>query len=514
MTTWERRLAIGCLLLGVVMLFLGASQVLVEQQWTSGASYPLIAGVALVIAYVILDPTAVKDLVSSRQARFGTLSVLVTALVLGIVAGANVLASRSTQSLDLTRYKVNTLAPESVDVAHRLAADAQVTFWDSPSDSSYANVSGLLSRYQAASPHFKVTVADPNNDPTTARAQGVTQLDTIVIRYQGKSQVLGPTSQGEADVTAALLKLESTRTPVVCWVGGDGEADLANTDPLVGYSEASNQVQKNNFAVQDLLLNQASAIPSTCDLVAIVRPTAALPDPAVKVLTDYLAGGGRLLVALDPWQDARVTASYNSAVSAFGLSFDGGLVVPDAAHHANNEPTAVAVFDYGDSPIAKGLNNRVTFFPETTAIDSKGADGVTVTPVASTTGDSFLITTPRQPPFTQQGSDKQGPFTIMETGQMAGSGGKKARVVMVGTGAFAENEALLAQGENVQLLTGSLNYLTDQEQLISIPPKPSNAQAISLTQEQQNLNLFVTLLLMPLLVALGGVAVWWRRRLT
>jgi hypothetical protein len=512
MSGWERRLAVGCLLLGVVLLFLGASDLLVEQKLGGSASYPLIAGFALLISYAILDPTAVQDLFSSRRSRFGTLSVLVTAIMLGILVAVNVLAARATPSLDLTRFKVNTLAPESVAVAHRLTADAQVTFWDNSSDPSFTSVNSLLARYQAASSHVKLTVTDPNSDPATARAQGVAALDTVVIRYQGKSQILGPGAQAEQDLTAAFLKLESNRTPAVCWAGGDGEVDLKNSDPLLGYSEASDQIVKDNFAIQDLLLSQAASIPSGCDLVAIVRPTQPLPDPAVKVLGDYLAGGGRLLVALDPWQDAKVTASYNAVLAAYGLGFDGGLVVPDAAHHANNEPTALAVLDYGDSPIARGLANRVSFFPETTAINSSSAAGVTTTQVAQTTGDSFLVSSPRQPPFSQETGDKQGPFTIMETAEQT-TGGKKSRVVLVGTGAFAENEVLLAQDENIQLLTGSLDYLTDQEELISIPPKPANARTLSLTQEQQNLNLWLTLLVMPLLVALGGVAVWWRRRL-
>ena len=113
MNIWERRLAIVCLVLAVVLLFVGASSFLVEQRLTSGASYPVIAGIALLISYVVLDPQAARDLVSSRQSRFGTLSVLITAVFIGFLVLGIVLAARSTQALHLRRYQVNTPAPHS-----------------------------------------------------------------------------------------------------------------------------------------------------------------------------------------------------------------------------------------------------------------------------------------------------------------------------------------------------------------------------------------------------------------
>ena len=343
--------------------------------------------------------------------------------------------------------------------------------------------------------------------------QGVSSLGVIVIQYHGKSQILSAGSQGEQDVTAALLRLESSRTPEVCWVGGDGEVDLKNTDSIQGYSSASDQILKNNYSIKDLILAAATAVPADCDIVALVGPTKTLPSGGIQALTDYLNGGGRLLLAIDPWRDSAVTSGYNSALTPYGLSFNGGLVVPDAAHAARGEPTAVAVVQYGGSPIAKGLTNSVSFFPETTSIDATSTPNVTQVPAASTTAEAYLITVPRQPPFSQRSGDKQGPFTLMETAERAPTGGKRSRVVLVGTGAFAENEVFQAQDVNVQLLTGSLNYLTEQESLISIPPKPSNTHTLSLTQEQQNLNLWVTLVALPLLVIAGGLAVWWRRRL-
>ncbi|MDQ6918070.1 MAG: GldG family protein [Candidatus Dormibacteraeota bacterium] len=516
MNVWERRLAIACLLVAVILLFVGASSYLVEQRLTAGASYPFIAGIALLISYVILDPTAARDLVSSRQSRFGSLSVLVTAVVIGILVMANVLAARTTQALDLTRYKVNTLAPESIKVAQQLNSDATATLWDVNNDPALPTLNNLLGRYTAVNRHLKVTVSDPNFDPATARAQGVvggSSLPFLVISYQGKTQILTPGSQNEQDITAALLKLESSRTPVICWVGGEGEVDLKNGDSLLGYSSAADQMQKDNFAIKQLLLSQSTAVPTDCEVVAIVGPTKPLTEPAVKVLGDYLANGGRLLLALDPWREAAVTASYNSALSGHGVSFNGGLVVPEANQSARGEPTAVAIVNYGSSPIVKDLSNRVSFFPESTSIDSTTTPDVTTTVVAQTSANAYLIGTPRQPPFSQQAGDKPGSFTIMETAERAPAGGKKSRVVLVGTSAFAENNVFQASAVNIQLLTGSLNYLTEQEQLISIPPKPAGTPPLSLTQEQANLNLWITLLLLPLLVVLGGMAVWWRRRL-
>jgi ABC-type uncharacterized transport system involved in gliding motility auxiliary subunit len=513
---WERRLAIACLVLAVILIFVGASSFLVEQRLTSGTSYPFIAGIALLISYVVLDPAAARDLVSSRQSRFGTLSVVITAVVLGILVMGNLFAARSTQALDLTRYKANTLAPESIKVAQQLGSDATVTIWDVNTDSGLTSLTNLLARYQAVNRHLKVTVTDPNLDPTTARTQGVvggSSLPFMVISYLGKTQILLPGSQTEQDITAALLKLESNRTPEVCWVGGDGEVDLKDSGSLLGYSEAANQMQKDNYSVKDLLLSQATAVPADCDLVAIVGPTKALPDAAVKVLTDYLDKGGRLLLALDPWRDAAVTSRYNSVLTAYGLSFNGGLVVPDANQAARGEPTAVAIIKYGSSPIAKDLTNRVSFFPESTSIESTTTADVVVTPVAQTASDAFLIETPRQPPFSQQAGDKSGAYTIMETAERTPAGAKKSRLVLIGTSAFAENNVFQASTVNIQLLTGSLAYLTEQEQLISIPPKPASTPTLALTQAEANLNLWLTLLALPLLVVAGGLAVWWHRRL-
>src|SRR5207244_1635656 len=63
MKRWERVLGVLGAAAGVVLLFVGVSVVVVEGRLVPAASYTLVAGLALVIAFVVLDPSAVADLV-------------------------------------------------------------------------------------------------------------------------------------------------------------------------------------------------------------------------------------------------------------------------------------------------------------------------------------------------------------------------------------------------------------------------------------------------------------------
>jgi ABC-2 type transport system permease protein len=119
----------------------------------------------------------------------------------------------------------------------------------------------------------------------------------------------------------------------------------------------------------------------------------------------------------------------------------------------------------------------------------------------------------------RQSGDVPGPFTMMETvEQAAGAGGSgnsgKTRIVIVGTQSFAENRTLPPNSNdaNLELALGSFQWLAGQDALIALPPKPARSLPLSLTQDQQSTLIFITVVLMPSLIVLAGVVVWWRRR--
>jgi ABC-type uncharacterized transport system involved in gliding motility auxiliary subunit len=270
---------------------------------------------------------------------------------------------------------------------------------------------------------------------------------------------------------------------------------------------------RNNFETRDLLMAGLTTVPADCDEVALIAPAVPLAAAAVKAVGDYVAAGGSLLIAGDPWsQTPAAAASLNDVLKPYGLAFSGALVVEPDASRAFDVITP-ATFTYGVSPITRDIQGTASLFPQTTAITGTPDAAAARAVIASTSSLSYAIATPRQD-LPRQASDAAGPFAIMETLEVL-AGQKTARIAMVGTTGFAENKVLppSSNAANLELALGTFQWLAREDALISLPPKPPRALPLILNQRDQSTIIFITIFLMPGLVVFAGAAVWWRRRL-
>ena len=449
----------------------------------------------------------------NRRLRSGSASVLLSAVALVVLVALNVVASRGAQSWDLTRSGLNTLAPQSVLVARRLDAELTVIglFRTGPGNGQ-AQAEALVALYEAQSSRIVYRSANFDTDVADVRKYSVTEPGTLVLDYRGKTQLLTPALQTEQDFTSALLKLESDHAPVVCWAAGVGGRSRADTSQN-GYSSVADLLARNNFAIKDLLMTDLTAVSSDCDEVVVLAPAVALSTAAVKAVADYMASGGSLLIAGDPWsQTPAAAAPLNDVLTPYRLAFSGALVVEPDTSRAFDVITP-ATFAYGQSPITRDIQGIASVFPQTTAITGTGPAGALPVVIAGTTNLSYAIVTPRQD-VARQAGDMAGPFAIMETLEVP-AGQKTARIVVVGTTAFAENKVLppSSNSANLELALGTFQWLAREDALISLPPKPPRALPLTLTQQAQSTAIFITIFLMPGLIVFGGVMVWWRRRL-
>jgi ABC-type uncharacterized transport system involved in gliding motility auxiliary subunit len=83
--------------------------------------------------------------------------------------------------------------------------------------------------------------------------------------------------------------------------------------------------------------------------------------------------------------------------------------------------------------------------------------------------------------------------------------------VVIGNSAGPAKPHLKFKG-NSDLALNTVDWLSSDEDLISIRPKAEEDRRITMTRAQLNLVRITSQFLLPLVVVFAGVSVWWRRR--
>src|SRR5204862_5078783 len=87
----------------------------------------------------------------------------------------------------------------------------------------------------------------------------------------------------------------------------------------------------------------------------------------------------------------------------------------------------------------------------------------------------------------------------------------ESRIVVFGDSDFVTNGYLGIPG-NRDLFLNSVNWLAQQENLISIRPKDPEDRRVSLTADQAKLIFWLSIVIIPGFILAAGVQAWWRRR--
>ncbi len=88
---------------------------------------------------------------------------------------------------------------------------------------------------------------------------------------------------------------------------------------------------------------------------------------------------------------------------------------------------------------------------------------------------------------------------------------QEGRLAVFGDSDFATNRYFNFSG-NGNFFLNTVNWLTEEADLISIQPKTSSPRTIHMTATQGRILFFVCLIILPLIVLVTGISVWVRRR--
>lgn len=452
----------------------------------------------------------------TRQTKYVAYVTVYIIVILAVLVVANFLANRYNKSYDSTANKQFTLSDQTKKVVGELKQDVTISYFDRASGMQAAK--DLLDRYQNLSPKVHVQYVDLLKNPTLARADNVTREGEAVITVGARRE--DAKTFDEEGVTGALIRAMKGGERTVCVVTGHGEHRLDDSSQGDGFSGFQSVVEKDNYKLQSVSLLEKAEVPSDCSVLVVAGPTGDYIQPEVDAIKKYVEAGGRALFMLDPpLKLGRRQISDNQNLSnlleSWGVTPEKDLLLDESAASQllGGGPEAPVILQYASHPIVNDLANISTAFPLSRSLETKNTDKTTITTLFSTSADSYSTNDLSSSEIRiNPAKDKHGPFTLAVAGTYTtGKPNETGRFVVVGNSGWAANQALGFSG-NRNLLLNMVNWLSSDEDLISIRPKAPEDRRIQLTVAQFRMVQTTSQFFLPLIVIAGGVLVWLKRR--
>ena len=517
--------------LGVALVFAAVAIRFLKPEWQQYYNGLAIGGLVCTLLYILSQWREIGQAFAGRQARFGTLAAASILVVFAILAAINYLSTRHNKRWDLTAAHQFSLSDQTKKVLQDLKEPVKIRVFARSDD--FQRFRDRLDEYAYQSKQVSTEYIDPEKRPGVAQQLGVTALGTVVIEYKGRNEKVN--SEGEQELTNALIKVIQGRQPKVYFTQGHGEKDTVSAD-RGGYNAIVAGLTSGNFVVDKVVLAQQGAVPDDADVLVIAGPKTDFLAPELDAVKAYLTKGGKVLVLLDPVLkvDQPQPAGLQALLKDWGIEAGNDIVLDVSGMGrlslGTDESVPVAA-SYPAHPITENFN-LITAYPLARSMSpvEGSVNGHTAQKIVETSKSSWAETNLKSltggQPAKQDEGDEPGPVTLAsavsapatvtpapKTAAKEGDNPKPAetRIVAVGDSDFASNGALGVSG-NRDLFLNTVNWLAQQENLISIRPRDPEDRRITLTADQERRIFYLTVLIVPGLVLLAGVQTWWRRR--
>jgi ABC-type uncharacterized transport system involved in gliding motility auxiliary subunit len=451
----------------------------------------------------------------ARQTRYAAYATAYVLVIIAAVVVINVLADRYNKTYDTTSNKRYSLSDQTAKIVKGLKQDATITYFDQ--STKFKDGKDLLDQYKNLSPKVRVDYVDPDKDPQAAHAANIRNYGTAVVQIgDRKEEAKGMTEEG---VTGAFIRDLKNTTRTVCFVAGSGEHQIDNTD-REGLSNFKDLLAKDSYETRTISLLQKAEVPSDCTALIVAGPKRDYQQPQADAIQKYVEEGGRALLLLGPpLKVGRDTVDDNAALTkvlaAWGVTLEKDLILDlnPMNQLVGAGPTFALVSTYASQPIVNEMKGLTTGFPMSRSLDIKSTDKSSVQKLFDSSDASFAtedlnsskvkIDDPR---------NKKGPLTLAAAGSYTtGKENSQGRFVVVGSSGWLENGFINFNGNN-DLALNTINWLSSDEDLISIRPKPEDDRRITMTQAQLGWVRATSQFLLPAIVVIAGVFVWLKRR--
>ncbi len=521
----------------------------------------VVVGVGGLSAWIVGNPAEFQAWLAGRQTRYGTASVLVTVLFVGLLAYAYVLADRANITADLTRvqrYTLNAPTREAIARLRERGFRVQLVGFFTRNKLREQEAADLIMRQYEAEGQgvIEVLYLDPDEEPQLAARYNYQPgfdgtFSLAVLDEQGQPYVRELEEGGqprymtlylgeptERNITTGLKTVASAGAFKVYFTVGHGERSLTQVDDN-GISRLRASLEGQGIAAEELPLAEVERIPEDADMVLIVGAWQPLSEAEVQVLDSYLQQGGRLGIFADPpiIEAAIVGEAGNRFLAEgtpfsdylwdeFGVRLRDAFVIetqPELVNGSEWMPIINTIAphtimsDVRDEPITMRFARPITLVEAPNARQGRYMREPLLFTSEASFGEANIeeFLNNSRVAYSPAEGDIPGPLLVGVTvrRQLEFQEETQPRLVIVGDSDVLKNEYVKAVPGNVFLWTDVVDWLTGFSEAVSFTPvsDPTLLKLVVSAQERKTIAV-ITMIVLPGAVLLSGLAVWWHRR--
>ncbi|MDD4145299.1 MAG: Gldg family protein [Prolixibacteraceae bacterium] len=478
--------------------------------------------------------------------------VLYILLVAGILVLINILAARFFYRLDLTEDKRYTLSDATKDVLKNLEDPVTVSAYFSEGlppniDKARRDFKELLSEFETHSRgNIVYEFINPNKDEEIEQEAIQNGISPVVInvrekdqsvqkkaflgailKYGEKTEVIPfvqPGSAMEYSIASGIKKLTLDEKNLVGFIQGHGEPSTFMMQQAMQSLNVLNEVEGVN-------LTDSTYLPKYKTL-ALIAPTDSIPGEHFRMLDDYLAGGGNMVIAvnrvdgdLNQGMGTDINTGLESWLAEKGIEVESSFIV-DVNCGAVSVVQQQGMFSFttqvdfpflpvfntfNEHPVTSGLETVIMQFAS--PVNYTGDSALTFTPLVYSSEKSGIQGLPLFFNIEKKWGDNDFPMKgIVAAGVLEGNiaGTNNARMIVIGDGDFAVNgqgqQAQQLSPDNVNLLVNSIDWLSDDTGLIQLRTRGITSRLLKQVEDgKKNLLKWLNVLLPVIFIIVYGI---------
>ena len=488
-------------------------------------------GIIALITYIVMNLALLKQGFKRKSFIYSSNLFLVIVLVIGILAILNYFFAKNHYRMDFTETKLHSLSDQSVSVLKGLDENVNIKLFFREGNYSRAGMENLMEIYSYHSDKIKYEFIDPDKNPGMVKRYEIAEDGTTIFECGEKESRI--TSSSEEDITNAIIKISREKKKVIYFLEGHGEASLEESGDS-GYSTAKGELEKLAYEVKKLALALEDNFPGDVSLLVIPGPQKDLLPNELETIKNFIWNGGRVFFMTDP----ETAPGLIPFLEEFGVKLENDLIVDTVSRLLGGDYFMPVVNEYEYHSITDKFR-YATFFPYARSVNpaEDKPEGISASIIAKSSQNSWSERQLDQQEVTfSEDNDVSGPISLAvvatiqpkekkeeepeeesteeEKKQEEGDefqSQKEARIAVFGDSDFVTNRYYYLSG-NGNFFLNTVNWLTEEEDLIAIQPKTSSPRTIQLSPSQGRLIFFVSLVILPLAVLITGISIWVRRR--